>query len=359
MMNTNASSDLDDFDTVPGIQPSGQLLASDVPGLSQDDLYDWEYEDDDQMGGGGVVAKNQNSGPSNHALYANRPLHQTITAQAQAAGAGRQAATPSFPGRLLSWRALLILLVLVAVPSGVIFAATRGQAAPGGNRVSTVPQTIPTMAPTHLAASPTPRKPVATPVTKKTTPTATATPASATPTPKPTLVPQGPALPQEWTASGRGVADANEAIAVAETFTQRYETIDFRSRGTLSAAQFILTNAANARFTAHDKRATDAFALQIQQQQLIQVGVISGGQIVKAQNQNGRFFAWVSVSYQLVIQQGQGNPTTAMNLQMNVLLVAAPFGSPADAPPMGGIGWLVSSYQPGNMLTLPPIPAQP
>src|SRR5581483_7207259 len=94
-MNTNSSSDLDDFDTVPGIQPSGQFLASDVPGLSRDDLYDWEYDDDDDQVPG-IASRSQNAGLFNQAqLQASRPIYQATTTHAQSAGAGMSASAGS------------------------------------------------------------------------------------------------------------------------------------------------------------------------------------------------------------------------------------------------------------------------
>jgi hypothetical protein len=186
---------------------------------------------------------------------------------------------------------------------------------------------------------------------------------SGQPSPTPSMVPSGQAitgltpamLPADWGASGRGLTDAAEALITAETFTQRLGTIDARSlQGTLRAAEFIMTQGEQARFLGQvqgvtaDPRATDAFAAQVQQENLHQAAIILGAQLLQDQSQNGRFFAWVTVSYEQITQQGQGAPTMQAQ-QLTVLLVSTKFGGPS----MGGIGWLVSGFAPGTVL--PPI----
>lgn len=190
-------------------------------------------------------------------------------------------------------------------------------------------------------------------------------PTSALGTVSPTPVSTAPAstlpavqdLPAGWVDSGRNIVDATEAIAVAETFTQRYETLDYRSPATLTAARFLLTPEANIRFSATNKRSTKAFADQLQQQHLMQVATITGAKLIRAESSNGSFFAWVTVTYQLSVQQGTEASTVTDNSQLSVLLVSVPFNTPRDAPPMGGIGWLVSDFGKGN--ALPAIPVEP
>lgn len=323
----------DDFE-VPGVQPSTAIPVSEIPEQSQSAWYDLEDEDltllsMDENDEDVSTLVDQHQAPS-------RISRQTNVRKAMAV-------TSSPPGRwqqVFSLRTVILGIAMIALVSGVVFA--RGFFSASTTNAQNASQRG--MQQTMMS---TPAQPL---VTALPTPTST-------PTAQPTTVTQNmPAMPAAWTASGRGMADMFEAFSVAETFTQRYETIDFRSPATLSSSRFILTNAANQRFVARDQRNTDTFANQIQQQQLVQAVIIMGAQLVQAQNQNGNFFAWITVSYQLAMQQGQGMPVTT-NKTMTLLLIAVPFNTPNDAPPMGGIGWLVSSYQFGNVL--PAIPALP
>ena len=174
-----------------------------------------------------------------------------------------------------------------------------------------------------------------------------------------TTTPSGlasPELQSEWEKSGYSILDATEATDVAMTFTQRYQTIDHRSLSTLSAARFILTQAANSRFAATDERNNARFIASAQQQHLIQATSITGAHVVKLQRHKGHFFAWVTVSYQLY-RSNQGQTSIEKGLTQQVLLTAVPFSTPQTAPAMGGIGWLVCNFQRGS--TLPTIPRQP
>jgi hypothetical protein len=335
----------DDFNDVPGIQPSGSIHLTDAPDLSQSAWYDLEDElpyDEKQVQHG-----SQNSS-SQHLYRSTAKSHHNW---AQASLKSSTSTTPSRWQNLFSLRSIAILIALLALASGVAFARglTPHAAASVKQTTQQTPlatQSMPAPSATIIA---TPAKPTAIPsataIAMSVNPTTTPTQAvSATATGMPTIQ----NLPPEWTASGRGTVELLEALTVAETFTQRYQTVDFRSLSTLSTARFLLTNAANARFSAKDQRASAQFATQIQQAHLSQAALITGAQLVMLQMHNGNFFAWITVSYQLAIQQGQGTPLTMDNRQMSILLVAAPFGTPQASPPMGGIGWLVSCYGEGN-----------
>jgi hypothetical protein len=344
----------DDFDDVAGTQLSGAIPLEDAPALSSSAWYDLEDEPPDDnkvLAAAGLRA--QTAAPR-QTILRPAPIRQNSwstqdTSSLPVAARSKAVQASSRWRNLLSLRSVLTLIALFAVAGGVAFA--KGLTLPAMNSRPVVQQmrqvASPTTKPGPARATPKPRKAKPSPTP---TPTAGNTPAV-------TVTPGAQALSAAWTASGRGTVDMLEALTVAETFTQRYETIDFRSPGTLSAARFILTQAANARFSANDERNTNQFAAQIQQERLIQAAFITGAQLVAAQAQNGNFFAWVTVSYQLARQQGQGSAPTMQNRQMTVLLIAVPFDTPPDAPPMGGIAWLVSNYSPGN--ALPNIPAQP
>lgn len=349
----------DDFDDVLGAQPSGAIPLEDAPDLSRSAWYDLEDELPDDPKGQTAATKTQaaarqsaQQAAARQTRYRPAPIRQNSWSTEDTSSfpvtAKPRTLTASPRWRnVFSLRSILVLVALFAVAGGVAFA--KGLTVPMMNSkpiAQQTPQVIhPTPKPgsTRAKSSPTPTKP-------KPSPTAVSTPVA-------TAIPGAQTLPPAWSASGRGTTDMLEALTVAETFTQRYETIDFRSPGTLSASRFIMTRAANIRFSANDQRNTDQFAEQIQQEHLLQDAFITGAQLVAAQELNGNFFAWVTVSYQLSVQQNQEPALTMQNRQMTVLLVAVPFDTPAGAPPMGGIGWLVSNYSSGA--ALPAIPAQP
>jgi hypothetical protein len=165
-----------------------------------------------------------------------------------------------------------------------------------------------------------------------------------------------PELQSAWTNSGHTTLDAAEATDVAATFTQRYQTLDYRSPATLSAARFVLTQAENTRFATVDERNNPNFIDNAQQKHLIQVASITSSRLVKLQRHKGDFFAWITVSYELY-RHSQGQTSIERKLTQQVLLLAVPFGTPQTAPVMGGIGWLVCSFRQGD--ALPAIPEQP
>ncbi len=188
----------------------------------------------------------------------------------------------------------------------------------------------------------------------------------------PTLdwVPQ--TLPAGWTAAGLSATGALDAERTAWTFTDREMSLDFRSvgtrashAGTFTAAAFLLTPAAKIRFEQNDLRAANNVLFDsVQQRQLIQVVINAEPLLVKFQIQGQQQFAWVDVSFQLwrsqLDQQHLGqriegqeiDPTTKQPRvhHMVVLLLRVQPGTQGINPPMGGTGWLVSTYalDPGN-----------
>ncbi len=362
-MRANSPFEPDDYGTIAEEQPSGYIDIADDLELSQNAWYDIEGEESSI---GNVRVRNN---PSQR-FTTNRYNTSQYSSQRQAKPGNYRATRSASPRlilrRFLSIRTILLLVALLAIASGIAFA--KGVSVPPIIREAHVssPPTRPAAPATNPTKGATKKKPTPIPTPVPIVPTPlpiNPTPAPTNPTPAPTSVPPanpGPTLqnlPPEWAASNRQVTDAMEAMAVAETFTQRYETIDFRSPATLNSSRFVLTAAANDRFVASDKRGGEAFATQMQQQQLVQTATVTGTQIVKAQSSDGQFFAWIRVTYQLATQKGQGNVSISDVLPMNVLLVAVPFATPQNAPPMGGIGWLVSDFKHGS--SLPVIPATP
>jgi hypothetical protein len=192
---------------------------------------------------------------------------------------------------------------------------------------------------------------------------ATATPQ---PTPPSDWVPSAQTLQQlGWTGAGLSAGDALEAERTAWTFTDREMSLDYRNAGTqaqhsgtFTAAVFLLTPNARARFFQNDVRAiNNALFDQVQQQHLIQEVVNAEGRLVQFQVQGQQQFAWVDVSFQL--WQSQLDPQTGSRAEgleldptthgprvrhMIVLLLRVTPGTQGTNAPMGGTGWLVSTY---------------
>ncbi len=197
------------------------------------------------------------------------------------------------------------------------------------------------------------------------------------PTPKPTptfgttlgntqggdWVPQQ--LPANWTAAGLSNGDALFAERTAWTFTDREEGLDFRNvgtradhGGTFTASVFILSPDGKTRFFQNDIRVINNTLFDhVQKAQLIQAAVNAIPRLVQFQVQGQNAFAWVDVSFQLY--QSQVNPTTGQRIEglemdpatnqprthrMSVLLIRVPPNTQKEGAPMGGTGWLVSSY---------------
>ena len=191
----------------------------------------------------------------------------------------------------------------------------------------------------------------------------TATPQT---TPQIDLVPSAQTLQQlGWTGAGLSAGDALEAERTAWTFTDREMSLDYRNvgtqaqhGGTFTAAVFLLTPNARARFFQNDVRTiNDVLFDRVQKQQLIQEVVNAQPRLVQFQVQGQQEFAWVDVSFQL--WQSQLNPQTGQRAEgleldpathgprvhhMIVLLLRVIPGTQGANAPMGGTGWLVNTY---------------
>jgi hypothetical protein len=128
--------------------------------------------------------------------------------------------------------------------------------------------------------------------------------------------------------------------------------------GTLTAAVFVLTPNARVRFLESDVRVMNNVLFdRVQQQQLLQEVVNAQPSLVQFQVQGQQEFAWVDVSFQL--WQSRLDPQTGQRTegmerdpatkgprvhQMVVLLLRLTPGTQGTNAPMGGTGWLVSTY---------------
>lgn len=173
-------------------------------------------------------------------------------------------------------------------------------------------------------------------------------------------------LPAGWTNAGLSTSDAVEAERTSLAFTDREEGLDFRSMGTRAAhggtfttATFILTPAAKARFRQNDVRVINNTLFdRVAQQQLIQAVVDATPKLVQFQAVGNQQFAWVDVSYHLwqsridpthATARSEGVDVDAATNQprvhhMLVLLLRVAPAVQGPAAPMGGTGWLVSTY---------------
>jgi hypothetical protein len=199
------------------------------------------------------------------------------------------------------------------------------------------------------------------------------TPTKTAPTPTPTTaagpttgswVPQQ--LPAGWTAAGLTSGDALFAERTAWTFTDREEGLDYRNvgtraahGGTFTAAFFILSAGGRQRFQNNDVRVVDNTLFDhVKSVQLIQSAVNATPTLVQFQVQGNNQFAWVDISFELYQEQvspnnaqqrvgglemGQGTNQPIIH-HMSVLLVRVTPGTQGNNAPMGGTGWLVSSY---------------
>jgi hypothetical protein len=128
--------------------------------------------------------------------------------------------------------------------------------------------------------------------------------------------------------------------------------------GTLTAAVFVLTPNASVRFLESDVRVVNNVLFdRVQQQQLLQEVVNAQPRLVQFQIQGQQEFAWVDVSFQL--WQSRLDPQTGQRTEgmerdpatkgppvhhMIVLLLHLTPGTQGANAPMGGTGWLVSTY---------------
>ena len=287
-----------------------------------------------------------------HPFQASGPL-ALEHASAQANGTHATVSRGSFQpqqGRTFPWlKVLLILAIMVVALAGLGIGVFASTATPLVARATT-------MKPAHQAMSP-----VSHPTMKpqQITPVITPTQAAAS-----DWVPQN--LPAGWTNAGLSTGDALFALRTAMTFTDREMSLDYRNvgtrdqhGGTFTAAVFILTPAARGRFAQTDLRAINNILFDaVEQQQLIQVVVNVQPRLVAFQTQGQQLFAVVDIAFQLwqsqLDQQHPGHrlegkemdPNTNQPLihHMGVVLLRVTPGTQGPGAPMGGTGWLVSSY---------------
>jgi len=201
------------------------------------------------------------------------------------------------------------------------------------------------------------------------------------PTPKPTTPPisgqgstaglnggSGTWLPQQlpagWTDAGLATGDALFAERTAAAFTDREMSLDYRSvgtrahhGGTFTAATFVLTANAKARFAQNDVRLiNNALFDRVQQERLIQSVVNAHPQLMQFATNGQQRMAWVDVSFQLWQSKidANGARTEGFDIDaatnqprthhMMALLLRVPQDAQGANPAMGGTGWLVSNY---------------
>ncbi|QBD82798.1 hypothetical protein EPA93_45275 [Ktedonosporobacter rubrisoli] len=120
-----------------------------------------------------------------------------------------------------------------------------------------------------------------------------------------TWIPQQ--LPTGWADAGLTAGDVLFGERTAVAFTDREMSLNFCSTGTraahggtFTAATFVLTSNARARFTQNDVRViNNALFDKVQQRKLIQSVVNAQPQLVKLAVVGQQQVAWVDVSFQL------------------------------------------------------------
>ena len=316
----------------------------------QDDFLEEALLEDEAAGWSAqFVIPFQQSGPM--------PAVNQQTARASTNGAGTSAQGRTTPRRFPVLKVALISTLIVLAMG---FLALSVFAQPASHLTSTaknptqgplVTHTAPTAGPTH---------------TVQRTPTPTMTTATAQATPPSDWVPSALTLQQlGWTGAGLATGDALEAERTAWTFTDREMSLDYRNGGTraqhggtFTAAVFLLTPNARARFIANDVRAINNVLFdRVEQQQLLQEVVNAQPRLVRFQVQGQQEFAWVDVSFQLwqsQLDQQTGQRVEGLELDpatngprvhhMIVLLLHVTPGTQGTNAPMGGTGWLVSTY---------------
>ncbi len=170
-------------------------------------------------------------------------------------------------------------------------------------------------------------------------------------------------LPAGWTGAGLSEADAIQAERLATTFTDREMSLFFYSTGTraqhagsFTASFFLLSPGGRQRFLRNDVRvANNVLFDRVAKEHLVQLVIAATPRLVQFQAQGQQQFAWVDVRFGLwqsrrdpVTGQPtsgvQSDPTTHLPTthHLAVLLVRVAPGTPNA--PMGGVGWLVSTY---------------
>jgi hypothetical protein len=336
-------------------QPSGALPVASPPPIQTSHEHDDFPKDallEDEAAGWSAqfVVPFQQSGPL--------PAANPQSARASTNQAGTPAQSSATPRRFPILRvALISTLIVLAV--GFLALSVFAQPASHLATVSKNPTQGPTTTHTTPAARPTPAG------------RRTPTPTMATATPQATResdwVPSTQTLQQlGWTGAGLSTGDALEAERTAWTFTDREMSLDYRNAGTqaqhsgtFSAAVFLLTPNARVRFFQNDVRVINNVLFdRVQQQQLIQEVVNAQPRLVQFQVQGQQQLAWVDVSFQL--WQSRLDPQTGSRAEgleidpathgprvhhMIVLLLRVTPGTQGTNAPMGGTGWLVSTYE--------------
>ncbi len=335
-------------------QPSDALAGASPPGIQTSNEYDAFPEDvllEDEADGWSTqfVIPFQQSGP----IPTVKPQAAQASTNQTAIPAQGRATSRSFP---IFKVALIGALMVLAI--GFLALSVFAQPA---HQLTTV------------AKKPT-QSQSATQTTAKARPTRAAqrTSTSAVSTTMPMASPQSDWVPSAqtlqrlgWTGAGLSTADALEAERTAWTFTDREMSLDYRNAGSLAqhagtftAAVFLLTSNATTRFFQNDVRVINNVLFdRVQQQQLIQEVVNAQPHLVQFQVQGQQQFAWVDVSFQL--WQSQIDPQTGQRAEgleldpathgprihhMIVLLLRVNPGTQGTSAPMGGTGWLVSTY---------------
>jgi hypothetical protein len=335
-------------------QPSGALPPASPIHTSTSNEHDDFPEDallEDEAAGWSAqfVVPFQQSGPM--------PAVDPQAARTSTNGAGTSAQGRTTPRRFPILKvALISTLIMLAVG----FLALSVFAQPATHLTTTVKNTPQGASVIHTTITVRPTR------TVQRTPILTMTTATAQVPPQSTWVPSTQMLQQlGWTGAGLSTGDALEAERTAWTFTDREMSLDYRNvgtrtqhGGTFTAAVFLLTTNARARFFASDFRVINNVLFdRVQQQHLMREVVNAQGRLVQFQVQGQQEFAWVDVSFQL--WQSRLDPQTGSRAEglevdpatrgprihhMIVLLLRATPGTQGTNAPMGGTGWLVSTY---------------
>ncbi len=336
-------------------QPSQAIPAASTMHTPTSDEHDDFPEDvllEDKAAGWSAqfVVPFQQSGPI--------PTVNPQTAQASTNGKGGAPAQGRTMPRRFPMLKVALISTLIVLAVGFLAFSVFAQptshlttAAKNSTQKAHVTHVVPTASATHA-------------VQKTLTPTMTTATAQATPSNH--WVPSAQTLQHlGWTEAGLSIGDALEAERTAWTFTDREMSLDYRNAGTqaqhggtFTAAVFLLTPNAKARFFQNDVRAINNVLFdRVQQQHLIQEVVNAQPRLVQFQGQDQQEFAWVDVSFQL--WQSQLDPQTDQRAEgleldpatngprvhhMIVLLLRVIPGTQGTNAPMGGTGWLVSTY---------------
>ena len=341
----SGSEDRQPSDALPAASPIPIQISNERDDFPEDALL----EDEAAGWSAQFVVPFQQSGPL--------PAVNPQTAQASINQVGTPAQDRTTPRQFPILKVALISTLLVLA---VGFLALSVFAQPA-THLTTVAKN-PTQGPTATHRTPTTRSTR----TVKMTPTPTMATATPQATPQRNWVPSAQTLQQlGWTGAGLSTGDALEAERTAWTFTDREMSLDYRNAGTqaqhggtFTAAVFLLTPSARARFFQNDVRAINSALFdRVQQRHLIQEVVNAEGRLVQFQVQGQQQFVWVDVSFQLwqsQLDQQTGQRVERLELDpatygprvhhMIVLLLRVIPGTQGANAPMGGTGWLVSSY---------------